>query len=70
MNKENVSCVKNDESEVFSTQLLDIGNRKIPVDASTGLTLFPPNFCQFKTSKEELIMKMCPNISINYKNHV
>lgn len=64
-------ALQNDESaKVFSKQLLDIGNGKIPVDASTGLISFPPDFCQFTRSKEELITKVFPNIGENYKNHV
>ena len=51
-------ALQNDKSEVFSKQLLDIGNETIPVDASTGLISFPPNFCQYTTSKEELITKV------------
>ena len=53
---------------VFSKALLDFGNGRIPVDPSTGLILFPPNFCQL-TSKEELISKVFPNIDVNYKSH-
>ncbi|KAF2886972.1 hypothetical protein ILUMI_19201 [Ignelater luminosus] len=63
-------ALQNDISaEVFSKTLLDIGNGKIPVDSSTGLISFPTNFCQFTTSKEELISKVFPNIDTNYKNH-
>ncbi|KAF2898048.1 hypothetical protein ILUMI_08127 [Ignelater luminosus] len=51
-------ALQNDISAgVFSKTLLDIGNGKIPVDSSTGLISFPTNFCQFTTSKEELISK-------------
>ena len=63
-------ALQNDISaEVFSNTLLDIGNGKIHVDSSTGLISFPQFFCQFTTSKEELISKVFPNISVNYKNH-
>lgn len=64
-------ALNNDQSaEVFSRQLLDIGDGKIPVDASTGLISFPTNFCQFITSKAELIKKVFPNIAQNYRNHI
>lgn len=64
-------ALQNDKSaEVFSKQLLDIGNGTIPVDASAGLISFPPNFCQYTTSKEELITKVFPNIGANYKKNV
>ncbi|KAF2903264.1 hypothetical protein ILUMI_02924 [Ignelater luminosus] len=63
-------ALQNDISAgVFSKTLLDIGNGKIPVDSSTCLISFPTNFCQFTTSKEELISKVFPNIDTNYKNH-
>lgn len=62
--------LQNDQSgEVFSEQLLDIGNGKIPVDISTGCITFPADFCQFIESKTELIIKVFPNIAQNYKNH-
>ena len=40
--------LQNDQSgEVFSKQLLDIGNDKIPVDSSSGYIIFPTNFCHY-----------------------
>jgi len=56
--------------EVFSKQLLDIGNGKIPVDSSSGYIIFPTNFCRFTETKTELIEKVSPNITQNYKDHV
>ena len=52
----------------FSRQLLALGNGQIPVDVSTGLISFPENFCEFTSSKEELITKVFPGIKQNYKN--
>lgn len=64
-------AVQNDQSgEVFSKQLLDIGNGKIPVDTSSGCITFPADFCQITKSKTELIDKVFPNISQHYINHV
>lgn len=63
-------ALQNDPSaDDFSKQLLAIGNGRIPVDAATGLISFPPNFCEFTSSKEELISKVFPNIGRNYLNH-
>lgn len=60
--------LKNDNLvEVYSKVLLDIGNREIMVDTSTGFILFPPNFCKFTTSKDELTSKVFLNIRENYK---
>lgn len=59
-------ALQNDSSaEIFSNQLLAIGNGEVPVDVSTGLISFPPNFCHFTTTKEELF----PNIIQNYVDH-
>ena len=39
--------LQHDESaEVFAKQLLDIGNGKMEMDASTHCITFPKNFCQ------------------------
>ncbi|GFW74313.1 ATP-dependent DNA helicase [Trichonephila clavipes] len=61
--------LQNDRSaEVFSRQLLDIGNGQLPIDETRQISL-PDNFCNLVTSKEELISKVFPNIHINYRNH-
>lgn len=54
---------------VFATQLLKIGDGKQPIDAATRLIHFPPNFCQFVNTKDELISKVFPNIACNYVDH-
>ena len=62
-------ALHNDPSPAeFSKQLLKLGNGQMPVDTLTGMISFPPNFCEFTASKEELIIKVFPNISQNYKN--
>lgn len=62
-------ALQNDPSAVeFSRQPLALGNGQIPVDVSTGLISFPANFCEFTSSKEELITKVFPGIAQNYKN--
>ncbi|GFV36186.1 ATP-dependent DNA helicase [Trichonephila clavipes] len=61
--------LQNDQSaEVFSRQLLDIGNGQLPIDETRKISL-PANFFNLVTSKEELISKVFPNIPINYRNH-
>lgn len=48
--------LQNDQSgEVFSKQLLEIGNGEIPVDTSSGYITFPANFSNFTKSTNELI---------------
>ncbi|XP_076638318.1 ATP-dependent DNA helicase Pif1-like [Colletes latitarsis] len=42
-----VKLLNDQFGEVFSNQLLDIGNGKIPVDISTACIQFPVNFCKF-----------------------
>ncbi|GFV96758.1 ATP-dependent DNA helicase [Trichonephila clavipes] len=57
--------LQNDRSaEVFSQQLLDIGNGQLPIDETRQISL-PDNFCNLVTSKEELISKVFPNINNN-----
>lgn len=62
--------LQNDQSaDVFSKQLLDIGNGKIPIDNSTGLITLPTDFCHLTESKEELIQSVFPNVAQQHKNH-
>ena len=55
---------------IFSIQLLDIGNGKIPVGSMSGYKTFPINFCHFTETQTKLIEKVFLNIAQNYKNHV
>ncbi|XP_055910597.1 uncharacterized protein LOC129944961 [Eupeodes corollae] len=57
-----------ESADNFSKQLLTIGNGRVPVDKSSGLISFPPNFCNFVSSKDELIKKVFPDIIVNHKN--
>ena len=64
-----VALLNDTSAEDFSEQLLTIGNGRVPVDKSSGLISFPQNFCNFVSSKDELINKVFPNIITNYKNN-
>ncbi|KAF2885970.1 hypothetical protein ILUMI_20203, partial [Ignelater luminosus] len=64
-----VALLNNTSAEDFSEQLLTIGNGRVPVDESSGLISFPQNFCNFVSSKDELINKVLPKIITNYKNN-
>src|SRR5258705_7682153 len=55
-------------ADLFSHQLLEIGNGKVPVDQTSGRITFPPNFCNLVNSKEELIGKVFHNLPTNFKN--
>ena len=56
-------------AEDFSKQLLTIGNGCVPVNESSRLISFPRNFCNFVSSKDELINKVFPNITHKNKYH-
>ena len=64
-----VALLNDLSAEDFSMQLLNIGNGRVPVDKSTGLISFPPNFCTFVSSKDELINKVFPDIIANHKKN-
>ncbi|AEE09607.1 putative DNA helicase [Cotesia vestalis bracovirus] len=64
-----VALLNDTSAEDFSEQLLTIGNGQVPVDESSGLISFPNNFCNFVSSKDELINNVFPEIISNYKNY-
>ncbi|GBP75532.1 ATP-dependent DNA helicase pif1 [Eumeta japonica] len=62
--------LQNDQSAAqFSKQLLDVGNGKVPVDATSGLITLTNDFCRFVDTQLVLIENVFPNISENYKNY-
>lgn len=63
-------AIQNDPTaEIFSKQLLSIGDGQVPVDGFTGKINFPPHFCQFVPSKDALIDAIFPSITTNYNDH-
>lgn len=56
-------------AEVFSKELLRIGNGQVPIDPCSGLISIPTAICQFASSKDELISSVYPNIAQNYGNY-
>ncbi|XP_049302983.1 uncharacterized protein LOC125776145 [Bactrocera dorsalis] len=65
-----VELQEDQSGEVFSKQLVDIGNGIIAVDTSSGYITFPTNFCNFCESKTEIMEMVFPNIAQNYVNHI
>ncbi|GBP59680.1 hypothetical protein EVAR_39837_1 [Eumeta japonica] len=63
-----VTLLNNPSAEDFYKQLLTIGNGRVPVDKSSGLISFPPNFCHLVSSKDELIENVFPNMIDTHKN--
>ena len=62
--------LQNDDSgEIFSDQLLAIGNEKLPVDSILGRIQLPAEFCNLVTSKNELVEKVFTSTITNYKSH-
>ncbi|GFX59452.1 ATP-dependent DNA helicase [Trichonephila clavipes] len=64
-----VQLQQDESSERFAKQLLDIGNGKMEMDESTHCITLPENFCHIVKSTDELIAKVFPNLSQNYKNN-
>ncbi|XP_072392548.1 ATP-dependent DNA helicase pif1-like [Diabrotica undecimpunctata] len=64
-----VTLLNDTSAENFSEQLLTIGNGQVLVDELSGLISFLNHFCNFVSSKDELINNVFPNIISNYKNN-
>ncbi|CAB3236789.1 unnamed protein product [Arctia plantaginis] len=64
-----VALLNDTSAEDFSEQLQTIGNGQVAVDESSGLISFPNNFCNFVSSKDELINNVFKDIIFNYKNN-
>lgn len=64
-----VQLLKDSSATIFAKQLLDLGEGKHQNDKITNEIQFPQNFCQKCTSPKQLIEKVFPNITQNYKNH-
>lgn len=64
-----VQLQNNQSAEIFSHQLLGMGNEKVPVDLTSGRISLPHNICNLATSKEESVEKVFPSIHTNDKNH-
>lgn len=60
--------IKTTTDELFVKQLLDIGDGKPPTNQLTHDFEFPPNFCQLQQNWNDVIKKVYPAISRNYKN--
>ncbi|CAK1579949.1 unnamed protein product [Parnassius mnemosyne] len=55
-------------AQIFSEQLLDIGNGKTELQPNTQCIKLPDNFCTVLQEKNELIQSIFPNIQRNYLN--
>lgn len=56
-------------AEVFSKELLRIGNGQIPVHTSIGLISIAPAIFQFTSKEDKFISNVYPNICQNYRNY-
>lgn len=54
--------------EMFSRQLLQMGNGAMPTD-NCGLITLPNDFCQVVDTKDDLIERVFPNVQQNFRNH-
>ncbi|XP_053597683.1 uncharacterized protein LOC106693515 [Microplitis demolitor] len=62
--------LQNDPSaQIFSEQLLDIGNGKIELQPNTQCIKLPDNFCTVVQDKNELIQSIFSDVQNNYLNH-
>ncbi|XP_036322227.1 ATP-dependent DNA helicase pif1-like [Rhagoletis pomonella] len=62
-----VHLLQDTSAQIFSKQLLDIGNGKVHIDRTTNEISFPSNFCQVQQSIQDVIDRVFPNLTINYR---
>ncbi|XP_036322080.1 uncharacterized protein LOC118736083 [Rhagoletis pomonella] len=63
-----VHLLQDTSAQIFSKQLLDIGNGKVHIDCTTNEISFPSNYCQMQQSIQDVIDRVFPNLTINYRN--
>lgn len=63
-----VQLSNNKEAERFAQKLLQIGEGTYPIDNETGKIVLSDELCNIVNSADELIEKIYPNITQNYKN--
>lgn len=56
-------------AQTFASQLLNMGDGKLPILPETQEISFPMNFCQLQPSVEDLEKNVFPNIENNFRNH-
>lgn len=64
-----INLFRDNSAELFSNQLLNLGDGNFPIDPQTGLIQLPNGFCNFVKDVGELKAKVFPNIETNYKIH-
>ncbi|XP_036341751.1 uncharacterized protein LOC118751090, partial [Rhagoletis pomonella] len=63
-----VHLLQDTSAQIFSKQLLDIGNGKVHIDRTTNEISFSSNCCQMQQSIQDVIDRVFPNLTINYRN--
>ncbi|XP_055836640.1 ATP-dependent DNA helicase PIF1-like [Episyrphus balteatus] len=63
-----VQMLQDTYAEIFSKQLLDIGNGKVPVHENTGCIKLQPDFCTIINTQNTLIHHIFPDVQTQYKN--
>lgn len=64
-----VHLLQDTSAQAFAQQIMDIGNGRITTHPATNEMSFPMNFCQMQPSIEDVVKKVFPNISRNYRNY-
>lgn len=64
-----VHLLQDAATQIFAKQLLDVDDGKLPIDPTTSEISFPPNFCQMQSLIQNVVQKVFPDITNNFKNH-
>lgn len=64
-----VQILQDSSADIFSNQLLDIGDGKVAIYENTGCIKLPTNFCTIFDPQNAFVDRIFPDVRTQYINH-